>query len=75
MDISSERPYTPAEISMLPAALSVRQAARVIGRSYNFTRAAVERGEICGRKVGSRWVVARDPLLARYGLQHSILLG
>jgi hypothetical protein len=42
--------------------ISIREAAVLLGRSQRTLRAQLARGEIAGRKQGSRWVIARHDL-------------
>ena len=57
-----------AEVTALPPALTVKEAASVLGVSDLTARRMITRGDIPARKVGGRWVVSKAGLLACAGL-------
>jgi excisionase family DNA binding protein len=54
----------PASAPAQPDVLNVEQAAAFLGLSVASTAAALKSGSIPARRVGRRWLISRDALVA-----------
>lgn len=56
--------YTISDFTDLPISATTEEAARILGKSQNEIRAAANRGELPGMKIGGSWRFSTRRMLA-----------